>query len=282
MQGTLAALTAGVPCFIRGIAMPSIHQRLRLAKQIHAAYLRQAAQAALEQQVDWSQLEHRFHLAKQQRQLIDKARQRGWHLAAESQQAQLRSLLRVVAESLREAQEKLLLPPPRPPGLKDLMAELQNLDLEFDDVVWDQQGFVAVQTDSIVLKDIDLGRFAIRFYWPRLLQNASLGCFDVVALDTNAARRNEDVTHPHVRSRQLCAGEATLPLQKALVQGRLTDAFHLIRSVLETYNPDSAYASLDDWEGISCWNCGYSTSEDDRCFCEGCDQDVCSDCTSMC
>jgi hypothetical protein len=104
----------------------------------------------------------------------------------------------------------------------------------------------------------------------------------VVALDSNSARRNEDVTHPHVRSRQLCAGEATLPLQKALEQGRLTDAFHLIRSVLETYNPDSAYASLDDWEGVSCWNCGYSTNEDDRSFCEGCDQDVCGDCTSMC
>jgi hypothetical protein len=52
--------------------------------------------------------------------------------------------------------------------------------------------------------------------------------------------------------------------------------------VLETYNSGRAYASLDDWESVSCSNCGYTTGEDDRSFCEGCDRDVCGECTSVC
>jgi hypothetical protein len=194
--------------------MRSIHKRLRLAQRIHAAYAERARQSALERQIDWDHLEHRFHLAQQQHQLVEKARERGWHLAARSQQAHLQSVLRAVAESLREAQEKMLLPPPSLPSLNDLLAELQNLDVEFDDVVLDQKTFLAVQTDSIVLEGIDLGRFSIRFHWVRLAQRDSQSCFDVVALDPNSASSNEDVTHPHVRSQQLCAGDATLPLQK--------------------------------------------------------------------
>jgi hypothetical protein len=73
-----------------------------------------------------------------------------------------------------------------------------------------------------------------------------------------------------------------VPLQSALEQGRLADAFHLVRSVLGTYNPDSAYASLADWGGVPCWNCSCTTTEDDRYFCEGCDRDICSDCISSC
>ena len=262
--------------------MPSIHDLIRLARKIHAAYQQTASRLALEQQADWSQLEHRFAVAQQQRELVEKARSHGWHLAAHQQQDQLRALLRSLAESLREAQEKMLLPPQPIPCLKDLLAELQSVEREFDDVAFDKKTFLAVQTDSIVLKGIKLGRFSIRFFWPRLTQKAKLDCFEIVALEANSARGNEDVTHPHVRSRSLCAGDATLPLQKAVEAGRLTDAFHLIQSVMNTYNADSAYASLDDWESVSCWNCGYTTNEDDRSFCEGCDQDVCSDCTSSC
>ena len=261
--------------------MPSIHDLIRLARKIHAAYQQTASRLALEQQADWSHLQHRFELAQQQRELVEKARSHGWHLAAHQQQDQLRALLRSLAESLRDAQEKMLLPPQPIPCLKDLLAELQSVEREFDDVVY-QKSFLAVQTEAIVLKGIDLGRFSIRFFWSRLKQKASLDCFEVVALEANSARGNEDITHPHVRSRSLCAGDATLPLQKALEDGRLTDAFHLIQIVLQNYNADSAYASLDDWESVSCWNCGYTTNEDDRSFCEGCDQDVCSDCTSTC
>src|SRR4051794_8464308 len=115
--------------------MPSLHDLIRLARKIHVAYEQAAAKTAREPQADWSPLEHRFELAQQQRELVHKARSRGWHLAAQQQQDQLHALLRSLAESLREAQEKMLLPPQSPPGLKDLLAELQNIESEFDDVV---------------------------------------------------------------------------------------------------------------------------------------------------
>ena len=262
--------------------MCSVQELIRLARRLHAVYEQCRVQREQEQQIAWNHLQERFEQAHRQRHLLEKARSRGWHLAADQQQNRLQSVLRTVHDAVREMQGQLLEPPYLVPCLKDLLAELQYLDMEFDEIVIDKKNFLAVQTKSIVLKGIDLGRFSLRLHWPRLAQNTYVECFEVVALDPNPASGNQDVPHPHVRSRLLCTGEATMPLQKALEQGRLTDAFHLIRSVLETYNPDSAYTSLDDWEGVSCWNCGCSTSEDDRSFCEGCDRDVCYDCTSSC
>jgi hypothetical protein len=262
--------------------MRCTHELLRLARRIHAAYEQRAAQSLLERQTDWSHLEECILHVQQQRRLMEKARSCGWHLAAEKHGQHLPAVLRACSEAMREMQDRLLEPPYQPPRLVDLLAELQNVELEFDEVIIDKKNFLAVQTEAIVLEEIDLGRFSIKLHWSRLAQQISADCFEIVPIDPHPASSNEDVPHPHVRSRHLCAGEATLPLQKALEQGRLTDAFHLIRSVLETYNAASAYVALDDWEGMSCWNCGATASEDDRYFCESCDHDVCYDCTSFC
>ncbi len=173
--------------------------------------------------------------------------------------------------------------PKQIPSLKDLFAELQHLDEEFDEVILDaRKPFLAIQTESIVLKEKNLGPFLLRLHWPRLTERADIECFDVVALKPNPAGRDQGVTHPHVKDSLLCTGDATIPLQKALEQGRLVDAFCLLRSVLETYNPHSAYVALESWDGVSCWNCGYAASEDDSYYCESCNHDVCSDCTSSC
>jgi hypothetical protein len=107
-------------------------------------------------------------------------------------------------------------------------------------------------------------------------------CFDVVALDPNPAATNNLVTHPHVKDDTLCAGNAVKPLHLALDQGRLADAFCLIRSVLTQYNPHNAHVSLDDWGNPLCGDCGCTISEDDRSSCEICGGDYCSDCSGSC
>ena len=127
-----------------------------------------------------------------------------------------------------------------------------------------------------------MGPFAIQFFWERLSGALNWRCFDVVALEPNPSGASEDVTHPHVRHGKLCAGDATAPLQKALGEGRLADAFQLIRGVLLTYNPDSPYAPLETWEGARCHDCGYTAPADELRYCEACGHDYCEECASSC
>jgi hypothetical protein len=171
---------------------------------------------------------------------------------------------------------------PEIPRIGDFLAELQMLDTEFEQVVIDNKKPLTVHTEPIVLEGIDLGRFSVQLQWRRLAHGSNLDCIEIVPLDSNPVSGNDDVPHPHVRGHQLCAGDADEPLRRALEQGRLADAFLLIRSVLGTYNPHSAYASLKDWDGVSCWNCGYIILEDDNCVCESCEHDTCSECISSC
>jgi hypothetical protein len=207
-----------------------------------------------------------------------------WHIAAGHHRQQLRSVVNQFTQALWDSQAKLAEPPRQPiPSLWDLFLELQHVHAEFDKVTADhKKKYLAVQTDAIVLKGTYLGRFSLHLRWPRLVDRAGAECFDIVALDPHPSSLNEDVTHPHVKDQTLCAGDATMPLEKALEQGRLTDAFQLVRSVLETYNPHSVHVSLDDWDATNCWECGCCTDTDDRYCCDCCDHDVCSDCTLSC
>jgi hypothetical protein len=67
--------------------------------------------------------------------------------------------------------------------------------------------------------------------------------------------------------------------------------------VLRTYNPSSAFQSLESWHGTPCTACGDVVDEDDRCDCDRCgtglcggcvqscarcDQTICSDCSTAC
>src|SRR5580765_6419514 len=100
--------------------MPLIHDKIRLARKIHAAHQQAASRSVLQQHAIWRHFADRFELAQEQRQLVDKARQHGWHLAANQQHVQFCALLRTLAESLSGMQEKMLLPPSPVPPLKDL------------------------------------------------------------------------------------------------------------------------------------------------------------------
>jgi hypothetical protein len=170
-----------------------------------------------------------------------------------------------------------------PPSASMLLAELLQLDSEFDGLRIDWKEFMlAVTTEPITLEHVELGRFEIQLHWERLAHLEGNDCFEIVALDPNPAQKNDSVTHPHVQSGSLCAGEAKRPLRAALAQGRLTDAFCLIRSVLRTYNAESPHVRLEDWAGEDCYDCGYSIGEDGSYYCPVCGHDYCEECSTCC
>jgi len=113
-----------------------------------------------------------------------------------------------------------------------------------------------------------------------LIRHASAHAFEVIALDPNPPDCADDVTHPHVRNGELCAGDATVPISQALESGRLADAFLAIRAVLETYNESSPYVALSEWNGRPCDDCGASVDSDDAYSCEECNQLCCGECIS--
>jgi hypothetical protein len=164
-----------------------------------------------------------------------------------------------------------------------LLDELRQLQQEFGNLVINPKcGQIAVTTDPIRLEGRYLGPFRIELYIDRLSDRMGSGAFDCVATDPHPAAGNEETTHPHVKSNNLCAGEATVPIQAALRQGRIADAFSLINSVLNTYNPGSPYVSLDDWEGIACGDCGATTDRDELFSCDACESVICEHCISSC
>lgn len=167
--------------------------------------------------------------------------------------------------------------------LADFYQDLVQLEEEFPcvRVNW-QTSQLMVETEPIVLNDLDLGPFSIRLNWNDWTLHRDLHSLQVIAVEPHPAELHEEVTHPHVRDGELCSGDAQDALLKALRQGRLAEAFLLIRAVLTHYNPRSAYVSLENWHGTACQNCGISVSDDDRSYCEACENDFCPECSDSC
>jgi hypothetical protein len=180
-------------------------------------------------------------------------------------------------------QTRLERPMPFVPPIRFLLDELRQIEADFGGLTVDWKGkAVCAVTEPITLEGVYLGPFALRFCWERLTQAADHFCFDIVAMDPHPADSNSNVTHPHVSRHQICAGDAAMPVKAALGQGRLADAFHLLRSVLLTYNAHSPHVHLAEWGGTRCHDCGRAVSVDDLSTCEGCNDDLCADCTSVC
>ena len=171
----------------------------------------------------------------------------------------------------------------RPPVLRDLMADLLQLEDEFEELRIDlRDKQLAAVTEPITLEGVYLGPFALTFDWPLNTQaNSALRSqpqLRIVALDPHPANGHSNVTHPNVKDEILCAGEANYALQKALQQGRLLDALLLARAVLTTPS-DSPYVNLDDWDSRQCSNCRESAEEEE---CGQCGDALCNDCSTTC
>lgn len=166
------------------------------------------------------------------------------------------------------------------PSAMEIYRDLMALHEEFDEVSCSLAGgTLSVTTDRIVLEGIGLGRFTIELQWDQLPGDCA---YRVIAEDPNPAVSNGAVTHPHVEDEALCAGDGRSAIHLALSEGRLADFFLIVANILRTYNVDSAYVTLDAWEGKPCVDCGSHVAGDDYCLCSRCDSVVCEDCGATC
>jgi len=191
--------------------------------------------------------EYSWNHLQQLKHRIARARERGWHLAAQSLFSDLadacRDLRRDLENSLRElaSRTKLRLPV----NASAICQDLRALESEFGEVKIDFKTHeLAVTTDTIELDGVFLGAFEIRLDWNRIHQSAQP--YRVVALDPHPSARRDDVTHPHVQDEQLCEGEGRVAIAAALAESRFHDFFLLVNQVLHTYGRGSAYVELDN------------------------------------
>ncbi|MFT3879661.1 MAG: hypothetical protein QM703_08375 [Gemmatales bacterium] len=159
--------------------------------------------------------------------------------------------------------------------------EVEQLYAEFNGVTFQpEEGKLRVETPIITLGDICLGAFAIDFR--KKSTSISIHDFQIVALQPEPANTEPSVFHPHVKDGELCAGDAKVPIRLALESGRLTDAYLMILSTLQTYNSRSAYVQLSQWQGIPCFDCSRTINPDDSFTCESCQHSLCDQCFSSC
>ncbi len=190
----------------------------------------------------------------------------------------LRQLHYTLSEAVGRLAEPSRLARPTP---RDSYEELRQLHEEFERVDV-QLDLISIVTGPVELEGIFLGAFRVELRIQRMAERHDVSAFNIVALDPHPAAADSNVVHPHVRDGQLCAGEATMPSAYALADGRLCDAFLSVSSVLSHYNAGSPYVHLSEWEGESCADCGYIVGDDERHWCEYCEQDYCGECCSFC
>jgi hypothetical protein len=276
--------------------MLSFRHRLRIARRIEAGLAKQPAITRASLSELQHALEDSVRVIRSTCRLLQQVAVRGWTNARSELVETLTSRLYALSSLTDRSAEEIGKRFEAPAKPADLLAELAQLEDEFGVVNVDWKGgCVSVTTDPITLDDVDLGEFAIELHWDRLGQPGSR-CFDIVAVDPRPAASDSSVTHPHVRDRTLCAGDAGFNIGQALEQGRLVDAIQLVASVLRNYGRDSPFVHLDEWYGEPCRDCGRATDEDssscgscgdrlcDRCVvsCSACDAARCVGCVECC
>lgn len=261
--------------------MDPLRQRIRHAQMLHTAWSKAKQQRdALDQH--WHSIQRIWTNLTVVKRQLDLARQHGLQDSFRSVQDDFRGKIDELLRGLPVVREATS-PTRFEPSLRDWMNEWQALEDEFGNLRLDSRnGILSVCTESITLKDVDLGRFAIELHFDRLTHLRGSSCFVVVARDPNPASGRDEVTHPHVNDGDLCAGDAMKPIEQAMADGRWSDAFVLIATVLRTYNPRSPYVSLDEWDGISCGDCSGRVHRENSSYCDGCYSDLCDGCASMC
>jgi hypothetical protein len=213
---------------------------------------------------------------------IGRARNRKWNGAVETVRQQALKALTELRAQLESCRSLLTLNTDGVgvSSVGDIYRDLVAVRDEFPQVAAEfSNGSVSVTTDPITLEDVYLGPFDIKLSWTDAFAPLS---YEVSACDPQPAATSNEVTHPHVESNQLCEGDGHPLIRQALQQGRLADFFLIVRQVLKTYNPHSAYVQLDHWSGRDCPDCGNSMCEDELICCPECETDVCGECARDC
>ena len=215
--------------------------------------------------------------------IFQRAVDRCWYPAAEKIRSRISRNLTDFSHHLEQLKNILNTDDIKLPKLGDIVAELLQIEQEFGELIFDLKArTISVITESIVLDEISFGPFEIRLFLNDIEKLTTESPYKIIAIEPNPAGSDCNVTHPHVSYEKLCEGDGFIPIRKAIQQGRLCDFFTIIVQILQTYNPDSPYVSLDDWEGISCYDCGYTAAGDECYFCEDCEHDYCSSCSTYC
>jgi len=214
--------------------------------------------------------------------LMGLCRSRGWMTAVASLTSRLEQSSRELLYLRGDLDRSLSATGDKVPSLKEVYLDLKQAQEEFGSLGYDHQHkALCITSEPIRLDGLYLGEFEISLTIPEIAEPRATP-YRVIALDPHPPAANDSVTHPHVSDERLCAGDAYASINAALDNGRMFDFFSLVLSVLRNYNPQSPYVSLEDWDGITCWECGSSISPDDSRWCEMCEHEYCEDCASYC
>jgi hypothetical protein len=229
--------------------------------------------------------------------LAQKAYQNKWLLAAKKIQyggkGSVVNLIETVADNIQRIKESILeLYAPSQmyvPSFLELVKEIQATKTTFPSLSY-RDKVLSIKTNNIVLSDGDIelgfGEFSVEFNLDRKFHSSLNDLLTIKALNPNyPGNGDRNITHPHVHNATLCAGDGHYLICEAIKQGRVEDAFKLVLSILNNYNEDSPYLSLQEWEHeyLSCAACGYDELTEDCSYsCSRCDTILCENCCSTC
>lgn len=185
--------------------------------------------------------------------------------------------------SIQRAKQLIDVPDKDLPKLSALVEELEQLQGEFGNFDFDKAAnAISVETEPITLDGIYLGPFKVELQLDKLSNMYKESPYYCIAIDPHPAATSDEVTHPHVSNERVCEGDGVVAIRTALEQGRLCDFFTMVSNILNTYNPDSPYIPLADWDGEPCYECGYVMDSENSYYCSYCDRSFCEECSTYC
>ena len=212
------------------------------------------------------------------------AQRKGWDFAASKLERELKSGVTQLIQQLTTLHGDLSSDASRQqnPPVRELYAELLAIEEEFGERQLDlREQCISVSTEPIELEGVYLGPFEIHLNYANLkMDNGSP--YRVIARDPHPAFTNDCVTHPHVQSDVVCEGDGQQVIRRSLEQGRLFDFFTMVASLLRTYNSDSPYVALSDWDNVECTECADVIAANQQTRCDNCEITLCMGCAKDC
>jgi hypothetical protein len=257
---------------------PCYKQLFKAAVAVHAEYQRALLPATVTLLSDLF-----FAECQRLQRLIAIAKRNGSNRIAANLNADYRRYVRHISGELTKLESELQTQcvERSVPSLREIYEDLVALQREFFQVTFSRSDLqLRVVTEKIELESEDLGRYEIQLDCDSLAQE--FPDYRVVSDDGTNSVPDSEVCHPHVQGEELCAGDGRPGIESALKQGRLLDFFQIVDRVLHTYNPGSAFVSLDVWNGIWCRDCGHAAAENHISRCTECSAHVCDDCNAEC
>jgi hypothetical protein len=263
--------------------MEKAKTEIRTASRIRDALACLKRQKYFETYAQLNQYNDKLKEITKESNLVGKALSKHWFASIEICTNRIDRLLADVTYSIQRIKQFTANKSIKVPTFRELFEELNQLQDEFAKIEFSSdEDTISVITEPIELESVYLGPFEIKLHIDKLSELYKDLPYYCIALDPNPAATSEDVTHPHVSNEKLCEGDGHTAIRAALGQGRLTDFFSMVKSILNTYNPDSPYVSIYEWEGTACYSCGYVVSGEDCYYCCRCERDFCSECSTYC